>query len=283
MLVTGATGHTGRRLVEALLQNDYAVRILTRDPARLALPLRRQIEVVRGNITHPETVQRAVASCQAVIAVTHIKFASHIIEAMQQTGVRRGIFMSSTRRFTRFVEETARQVIAGEAAVEASGLDWTIIRPTMIYGGKQDRNLHPLLQQLQTLPVFPLPGGGKMLWQPVFTWDVVSALVAALQRPQSIGKAYTIAGPDPITYREMLETMIRVAGLKTRLAPVPLAPLGPIVRLYETISSNPKVRHDQILRLQENKDFDITDARRDLDFQPISFEEGISRKVRNEV
>lgn len=283
VLVTGATGHTGRRLVEALLQRGFSVRILTRDPARMALPVRRQVEVVRGDITHPETVQRATAGARAVLAATHIKFAHHIIDAMQQAGIRRGIFMSSTRRFTRFVEDTARQVMAGEAVVEESGLDWTIIRPTMIYGGKKDNNLQPLLQQLRALPVFPLPGGGKMLWQPVFTWDVVDAMIAALERQQSVGKAYTIAGPEAISYRDMLATMIREAGLKTLLVPVPLAPLGPMVRFYESVSKQPKVRHDQILRLQENKDFDISEARRDLGFDPISFEEGIRRKVNGDV
>lgn len=279
VLVTGATGHTGSRLVRALVESGRPVRILSREPARLDLTLRRQVEVVRGDLTDPATAQRAVTGAGAVIAVTHIKLAPAIIAAMQTAGVRRGIFMSSTRRYTRFVEETARQVMAGEAAVEASGLDWTIIRPTMIYGGKHDRNLQPLLEQLTRTPVFPLPAGGKMLWQPVFTWDVVAALMAALDRPQTIGHAYTIAGPQPITYREMLETLIRAAGLKTRLLPVPLAPLGPLVKFYERNTKNPRVRHDQILRLQENKDFSIEEARRDLGFDPISFEEGIRRKI----
>lgn len=279
ILLTGATGHTGSRLVAALLEKNYPLRILTRDPARLALPLRRQVEVVRGDVTRPENAQQAVRGCRAVIAVTHIKYAPLIIGAMKAEGVQRAVFMSSTRRFTRFVEETARQVIAGEAAVEASGLNWTIIRPTMIYGGRQDKNLQPLLETLRAYPAFPLPAGGKMLWQPVFTWDVVSALIAALERDVSIGRAYTIAGPEPITYRQMLETLIKAANLRTRLVPVPLTPLGPLVRLYEKFSTAPRIRHDQILRLQEDKNFDISDAQRDLGFSPVPFEEGIRRKV----
>jgi nucleoside-diphosphate-sugar epimerase len=118
-----------------------------------------------------------------------------------------------------------------------------------------------------------------MLWQPVFTWDVVAAMVAALDRPETAGRAYTIAGPKAITYRQMLETIIREAKLRTRLVPVPLSPIGPLVRTYEKISKAPRVRYDQVLRLQENKDFDISEARRDLGFAPISFEEGIRRKL----
>lgn len=279
VLVTGATGHTGSRLVSALLDRGFSVRILTRGPDRLRLSVRRRVEVVRGDITEPEILREAVRGVGAVVAVTHIKFAPVIIAAMKAEGVRRGIFMSSTRRFTRFVEETARQVMGGEAAVEGSGLDWTIIRPTMIYGGKHDNNLQRLLQQLRGMPVFPLPAGGRMLWQPVFTWDVVSALIAALEGEHTIGKAYTVAGPEPISYKEMLETIIEEAGLRTVLVPVPLGPLKPLVKVYEKVSRRPRVGYDQILRLQEDKDFDIREARRDLNFDPISFREGIRRKL----
>lgn len=283
ILVTGATGHTGRRLVTALLERGVRVRILTRDPVRFNIEVRRRVEVFRGDITDPESAQEAVYGAGAVIAVTHIKFAPAIIAAMKSAGVRRGIFMSSTRRFTRFVEETARQVMAGEQAVEESGLDWTIIRPTMIYGGPQDNNLHPLMQTLKRWPVFPLPAGGKMLWQPVFTWDVVSAMIAALERPVSIGKAYTIAGPEAITYRHMIETIIREAGLKTRLVPLPLGLARAVVGLHEKTTRYPLVRVDQIRRMEENKDFDITEAKQDLGFNPISFKEGIRRKVLKQV
>lgn len=280
ILVTGATGHTGRRLVAALLDKGLPVRILTRGPARLDVKLRRRIEVIRGDLLNPEIAQEAMAGSSAVIALTHIKLAPTVIGAMKTAGVRRGIFVSSTRRYTRFVEETALQVIAGEQAVETSGLDWTIIRPTMIYGGPQDRNLRPLLDTLKKWPVFPLPDGGRMLWQPVFTWDVVAALISALERPASIEKAYTIAGPEALTYRQMIETMIREAGLKTRLVSVPLGAIRPAIAIYEKLSREPRVQMDQIRRMQENKDFDISDARRDLAFDPISFEEGIRRKVR---
>jgi len=280
ILVTGATGHTGRRLVQAMVDRGYPVRILTREPARMDVRLRRRVHVLRGDITNPESAHSALSGCQAVIALTHIKYAAPLIEAMKSTGVRRGIFMSSTRRFTKFVEQTARQVIEGERLVEQSGLDWTIIRASMIYGGRQDRNLQPLLNTLKKWPAFPLPAGGKMLWQPVFTWDVIAAILAALERPVSIGKAYTVAGPEPISYRQMIETMLTEAGIKRPLIPLPLGLIRPIVSYYERHSRNPRIQMDQIRRMEEDKTFDISEAIRDLDFHPVAFTEGIRRKVR---
>ena len=121
-----------------------------------------------------------------------------------------------------------------------------------------------------------------MLLQPVFTWDVIAALIAALQRPASIGKAYTIAGPEPLTYREMIETMLREAGLKRPLIPVPLGILRVAVGLYEKMVSRPRVRVDQIRRMEEDKDFDISEAKAELGYAPVSFAEGIRRKIRKE-
>lgn len=279
ILVTGASGHTGRRLVEALLERGEKVRIFTREPARMPIELRKQVEVFRGNLDNVDDVLEGMAGCRAVFALTHIKFADRILQGMKATGVKRGIFTSSTRRFTKFPEITANQVIEGEGLVESSGVDFTIIRPSMIYGGRQDRNLEILMETLQKFPVFFLPGGGSMKWQPVFTWDVVAALLAAFDRPETIGKSITVAGPEAVTYKEMISTMVREAKLKRLLIPVPLGVVRGAVRIYGKMSKSPRVTLDQIQRMEEDKVFDIAEARRELGFSPVSFREGIRRKL----
>lgn len=279
ILVTGGTGHTGRRFVRHLVEQGHRPRVLTRDPTKLPIELRRQVEMFRGSLDDPAEAAEAMAGVTAVVALTHIKFAPRILDAMKAAGVRRGVFMSSTRRFTRFPEETARQVTAGEEAVRASGLDWTIIRASMIYGGPEDNNLTHLVNALRRWPVHPLPGGGRMLWQPVYTWDVIAALSAALERPETIGHDYTVAGPEPVSYREMVRTILRRMGKRRLLLPVPLGGLRLAAALLARLSSRPPIRPDQIQRLEEDKTFDISDARRDLGFDPISFEEGIRRKL----
>lgn len=283
IIVTGGTGHTGCRLVQALVDRGEPVGVLTREPAKMHLNLRRRIEVFRGDLTNPDQAAAAFDGARAVIALTHIKLAGHVIEACNRAGVVRAIFMSSTRRFTQFPEETARQVIAGEEAVRASGLEWTILRPSMIYGSRHDNNLVHLQRALQKWPVHPLPDGGRMKWQPVFTWDVVSALLAALDRAEAIGHDFTIAGPDPITYAEMVRTMTRQMKVRRLLVPVPLALVRGAMALMGRVTKRPLLTADQIDRLREDKIFDITDARRDLGFDPISFEEGIRRKILGDV
>jgi uncharacterized protein YbjT (DUF2867 family) len=277
--VTGASGHTGYRLVGDLVAKGETVRAVTRDPAVLPLELRRKVEICRADLTREDEAREAVRGAAAVLALTHIRHAPLIIAAMKAEGIQRVVFTSSTRRFTRFPEETARAVIAGEDAVRASGLDWTILRPSMIYGGYHDNNLVHLVHWLRRFPVHPLPGGGRMLWQPVFTWDVIAAIEAAMERPETAGKEYTLAGPEPVSYRQMVMTILRLLKRRCLLVPVPISLLRFAARIAESVSARPRIRMDQIRRLEEDKVFDITEARRDLGFSPRSFEEGIRRKL----
>src|ERR1043166_6053663 len=125
ILVTGGTGHTGKRLVRQLLARGDDVRVLSRHPGRLAAEVSMRIEIAVADLTEGSQAAAAAAGCDCVIALSHIKFAPAVLAMMQAANIRRAVFMSSTRRFTRFPEETAGQVIAGEDAVRASDTDWT--------------------------------------------------------------------------------------------------------------------------------------------------------------
>ena len=268
ILVTGGTGHTGSRLALHFAERGEDVRVLTRTPDKARRLLGDRVPALFGDLADPASVASSLASCTAVLALTHIRFAPKVIELCRAAGVRRAIFTSSTRRFTNFPEETARQVIAGEEAVSSSGLDWTIIRPSMIYGGPQDNNIEHLVRSLRRWPVHPLPGGGRMRWQPVFTWDVIAAIESAMERRISIGKAYTVAGPESISYADMVRTILRRLNRRALLVPLPLGALKVLVRFYGRLSRHPRIRIDQILRLEEDKVFDISEARNELGSAP---------------
>ncbi|MBX7243987.1 MAG: NAD(P)H-binding protein [Candidatus Sumerlaeaceae bacterium] len=282
ILVTGATGHTGQRLVRRLLERGDAVRVLTRNPAKLPEGIGGRVELAQASLDDPAASGAATTGCSVVIAMTHIRFAPQVIAAAKAGEARRVIFMSSTRRFTQFPEETARAVILGEDQVRQSGLDWTIIRPSMIYGGPEDNNIEHLVRALRRWPVHPMVGGGRMRWQPVFTWDVVQALVAALDRPETIGHDYTVAGPEAISYREMVKTILDGTNRRVLLLPIPMAAARLAARMLGMVSTRPRITLDQIRRLEEDKVFDISPARRELGFDPVSFKEGIRRKLAGE-
>ena len=162
-----------------------------------------------------------------------------------------------------------------EQQVRSSGLAWTILRPTMIYGAAGDRNLSRLLRVLARARVLPVPGGGKHLQQPVHVADLADAVLNAAERPAAVGICYDVAGPEPIRFAALLRAAARAIGSRTRFVPVPLAPAVAAARCYEVVSAAPRLRAEQLHRLAEDKAFRIDDAIRDLDYAPRSFAEGI--------
>jgi len=283
ILVTGASSQTGSLAVRALVREGYAVRcLIRRETGRKFLPPA-DVDYVQGDLEQRESLSAALADVGAVAQIAHIRFAPLMIAACEKCNVRRVVFLSSTRRFTTFDCASARQVRQGEAAIEASALDWTILRPSMIYGSRRDNNISKLIDYLRRHRVFPLAGGGNNRVQPVFTLDVVQALLAALKRPASVRSAYTLAGPAPMTYREMIETIARELERPVTFVRVALWPTLLAVRCYEKLVRRPRVTSEQIERLAEDKAFDISPAQRDLGFSPTSFAEGVRRQIAGEV
>jgi nucleoside-diphosphate-sugar epimerase len=142
----------------------------------------------------------------------------------------------------------------------------------MIYGTRRDRNISRLLRFLRRWPLFPVCGNA--LWQPIYVADLAQALIAALDSPSSIGKAYNLAGAAPLTFEDLVRTAARAVGRRVLLVPVPLesAVLG--ARLTRIVSP------EQIRRLAEDKAFAITDAARDFGFAPRTFDEGVRLEAR---
>ena len=105
-------------------------------------------------------------------------------------------------------------------------------------------------------------------------------MLAALQRPAAIGALYNVAGPEPLPFTELLHTCARAVGSRTRLVPVPLAPLVTLARGYELLSRHPRIRAEQLRRLAEDKAFAIDDAVRDLGYAPRPFADGIADEAR---
>jgi len=177
--------------------------------------------------------------------------------------------------------------LAAEQVIRSSGLKWTILRPTMIYGAPGDRNLCRLLAVLARarrimspggLPVplvLPVPGGGRRLQQPVHVADLAGAVLAAVERPETAGRGYDVAGPEPLTFADLLRDAAAAVGCRVKLVPVPLAPVIALTRGYERVSRKPRIRAEQWERLAEDKAFPIDAAARDLAYAPRTFGAGI--------
>lgn len=161
----------------------------------------------------------------------------------------------------------------------ASGLDWTILRPTMIYGSPRDRNMWRLIQYLRRFPLIPIPGDGQSLQQPVFVDDLAEATLLALATPTSNGRALNLAGAEPLSYNQVIDTVCDLLGRRVLKLHVPLRLALGGLWAYNAVRRRSAFRAEQLLRLNEDKAFSIDEARACLGYQPLTFREGINREL----
>src|SRR6185503_14964497 len=165
IFVTGATGFTGSRVVPLLLKNGYEVRCLHRSSSDRSLLPDPKIEWALGDISDSQSLSAAMQGADALVNIASLGFghADSIISAAKAAGVQRAIFISTTAIFTQLNAPSKRVRVAAELAIETSGLKYTILRPTMIYGSRRDRNMWRLIRFMRYSPIVPIFGDGKYL------------------------------------------------------------------------------------------------------------------------
>jgi uncharacterized protein YbjT (DUF2867 family) len=278
LFVAGASGNTGSRAVERLAVEGWRVTCLSRTAERERFIGRgERIEIVRGDLKEIDSLIEHLRGAAAFLNLAHIGFGAEAVEACRRAGVARLISLSSTRRFTKFPDPTAERVIAGERAVMGSGLDYTILRAAMIYGGGRDNNIARIVQWLGKHSWMPLVRGGFNLVQPIYTDDLADAVVRAVARPlYTRNKALTLAGPEAITWKEMVELIAHEMNRKFTWVPVPYSLALAGAAIAELKPGRPIATRAMIRRLLEDKAFDIAEAREALgDWSPRPFREGL--------
>ena len=285
LLVVGGSGFLGGYVLREAARRGHQTLAMARSPASSRIVAGHGAQPLSGDLDDARQLDEAFAAarCEALVCLASLGFghAPGIVAAAEEVGVPRAVFVSTTAVTTTFHPPTKQVRLAAEQQIRGCGLDWTILRPTMIYGAAGDRNLSRLLSLLRRAPVLPVPGTGGCLHQPVHVADVADAVLAALERTEAVGSLYNVAGPEPLPFAELLRTCARAVGSRTRLVPVSLGPLVTLARGYERLSRHPRIRAEQLLRLGENKAFAIDDAISDLGYAPRSFADGIGDEARS--
>ncbi|MBN8658036.1 MAG: NAD(P)H-binding protein [Anaerolineae bacterium] len=277
VLVTGATGFTGSRVVPLLLNSGYQVRALTRATSDGSPLANMDVECATGDLSNAESLTAALRGVDALVNIASLGFghAESIVRAAKEAGVKRGLFISTTAIFTQLNAGSKSIRLAAEEAIQASGLDYTILRPTMIYGSPRDRNMWRLIRLLRITPVMPIFGDGESLQQPIFVDDVAQAVLLALQNDATICKSYNIAGKDPLTYNQVIDTVASALGKRVWKLHLPYMPIVRALQFTERMRLRLPIKAEQVLRLNEDKSFSYEEAKRYFGFTPRSFEEGI--------
>src|SRR5919112_814579 len=221
-LVTGGTGLLGGALLEVLLAEGHEVRCLVRKASPRASrldPLR--VELVSGDARDAQSLSRALSGMDALLHVAGIEYAPPVVEAARRAEVGRLVVVSSTSAHSAYPFRSGPK-LRMEELVRRSGLDYTIVRPSMIYGSELDKNMHRLLRFLDRSPVFPVFGSGENLWQPVYYEDCARGVYEALVRAAAVGQSYDLPGAEPLTYVNLVKIAASALGRKPRIVRLPL-------------------------------------------------------------
>ncbi|MEW6770160.1 MAG: NAD(P)H-binding protein [Bacillota bacterium] len=290
ILVTGATGLVGRAVVKELLGAGLKVRCLVRDPGRAHALLGEAPEYAPGDVTDYESVRRAAGGTQGVVHLVaiirergertfrriNVEGTANVVRAAEAAGAHRFIHVSvlgargwPAYRYTHSKWE-------GEQIVRQSTLDWTIIRPSLIYGpgfGFFDR-------MAQSVRISPPPFVGypscRTRFQPIAARDVARCIVTSLQDPRTIHRAFEIGGPEHLTYAEMLDIFLAAKKIRRIKLPVPVSLLRLTVPLLEKILPDPPVTAVELKQLEVNNTTDLHAVEKHFGFKPVRFREGIA-------
>jgi len=289
VLVTGGTGFVGHGVIEALARAGHQVRALARPGSEGRLPQDLDLETAPGDVTEPQGLDRAAAGVEAVVHLVgiirefkdrgitferlHHQATRNVLAATRAAGVGRYLHMSALGARPDSVSAYHRTKAAAEAEVRASGLDWTIFRPSIIFGPR-DLSLNTFAAQLRKSGLFPVIGSGQYRLQPVALETVAAGFAAALDRPAAVGQSFDVTGPEAFTFDELIRLLGRVLGVKVRLIHLPVGPVRLAARLLGWWARFP-LTEPQLDMLLEGSAADGSAFYKTLELTPIGLEDGL--------
>lgn len=291
ILVTGSTGYVGRNLLNKCVEALPSVRFvgLTRSMRKADSLGIEHVRFVTGDINRPETMSSAFEDVQIVIHLaaeinprdrdaffrTNVVGTQNVVALSQKARVRRFLLLSSFdvshSPSTRY-SESKRQA---EEVVMHSGLDYFILRPTVIYGGEGTTPVTQLESLVMHSPFVPVVGTGKQKIQPLHVDDLIGIIFQALSAPYS-NAVYEIGGPERFTHIGLIREIKRLLGKSGPSLPVPIPPL--LVKLMLTpFSSNGRVKNfmERIYALSQDKVASNDRLLRDFEIKFTRFSDGL--------
>ncbi|MEO7664891.1 MAG: complex I NDUFA9 subunit family protein [Candidatus Limnocylindrales bacterium] len=309
VLVTGASGFVGSHVVPALLDAGHRVAVLVRSEAagrrildRLPAASRDAVELRRGDVTQPATLGPALAGIDAVVHLVAVprdwdngatlrlvntEGTRNVVAAMSAAGVRRLVHLGALGVADDPALHYAQSKAKAEAIVEASALEWTILKPSLMYGPRDGFfNILASLVRMSPL-VVPMPGSGAARFQPLAVTDLGRMVVASLTDPSdgTIHRSLPVGGPRFWTYREILEEVLRGMGSRRAIVPMPLPLIRAVAATAERFRLPFPVATDQLRQLKLDNTGPLTSVHDAFGFEPLDMGGRLThlrRKVRDQ-
>ncbi len=282
IIVTGANGFTGRFLCEELKKRKLEFIAVLRNGNNTSWMDSKKIKYVFADLNNNKEFTKAIYGSEVLINLASLGFglAPSIIKTCENCNIKRVIFISTTGIFTKLNPKSKKIRVNAEQLIKESNLNWTIIRPTMIYGDMGDRNLIKLIKLIYYFPVIPIFGSGKFLLQPVFVTDLVKAIVDILPKKNTYLKIYNLSGKNSVSVKHLIKIAAGALKKKIYIIKIPSLLVIKLLNITEFFGIKLPIKREQVERLLEDKNFSHKEARKDFDYCPIKIEDGIKKEVK---
>lgn len=307
VLVTGASGFVGSHVIPALLDAGHRIHALVRDAAaaedvmrRLPAERRSSIETRRGDVTRPDTLPPALTGADAVVHLAAVprdwdggqtlrlvntEGTRNVVAAMQAAGVERLVHLGGLGLADEPDLHFAGSKAKGIAIVRESGLRWTILDPSLLFGPR-DGFFNILAGLVRMSPgVVPITGRGDARFQPLAIEDLARACAIALGDDAYAGRELPLGGPRYWTYREIVAEVLRGMGKRRLLMPMPVAVIRLVAGAAEAVRLPFPVATDQLRQLRLDNVGPLDSVRAGFGFEPRPMEGGLThlrRKLRDQ-
>jgi uncharacterized protein YbjT (DUF2867 family) len=289
ILITGATGYIGCHLVARVVAQGEQPRCLVRElnRAKRILPADK-VELVQGATTSPASLDAAVPGVDTIVHAafltadrkqstgneyekTNVQGTANLIQAAKKGGVKRVIEIGGLGTRPDKPGSYMQGRYLAEKMLKESGLDWTIIQPSVLFG-KNAPFIKGLVDLIRTSPVVPLIGGGKIMFQPIYVEDVVTVIIKVLENPVSTAnKTYTIGGPAYYSFTQIIDALLQATHKQRIKVPAPTSLVGIGAAVMEAVLPKPPLTKAAMGLFTFDNITDLHSVERDFGFTPLSF------------
>ncbi len=274
IVITGGAGLVGQNLVSRLKNKGFDTIVVIDKAAANAAVLRQHhpdVKVVVANLATDDDWQQELADADALVSAhaqigglvaeefvaNNVTASERLIVAAKAAGVPYMVNISSSVVNSMAIDHYTETKKAQEKLIAASGIAQIILRPTLMFGWFDRKHVGWLARFMENTPVFPIPGSGKYLRQPLYVGDFCDVIVAAIER--RIEGAYNITGQERIDYIDLIRAMKKATGATTPIVRIPYGMFRAMLRTYGLFSKNPPFTEKQLKALITPDVFEVID------------------------